>query len=135
MAAPALAAALAIAAAAATGPIEGHWLNPEKSVLIRLAPCGEAMCGTVTWASEKAKSAARKGVDQLVGARLLTDFHRNARGQWRGRIFVPDHNMHVSGRIQPLAADKLKVSGCMFAGMLCGTQVWTRTDEAVPRGG
>ena len=51
--------------------IDGRWVNPEGSVIIAIAPCGEAHCGTVTWASDKAKADARQGTDKLVGTQLL----------------------------------------------------------------
>ena len=105
-------------------------MHPEKTVIISLEPCGEALCGTVIWATEQAQRDA-KGVDRLIGARLLTDFQRSARGVWKGKIFLPDYDMHVNGKIQPLDGDRLKVTGCAFGGLLCKTQLWTRSDGAV----
>jgi uncharacterized protein (DUF2147 family) len=118
-------AAMAFAAASPASPIEGHWLNPQRTVLIRLAPCGEAMCGTVTWAAERAQQAARKGADTLVGARLLNEFTQSRNGQWRGTVFVPDIKIHV------VDDNRLRVSGCILAGMMCRSQVWTRSGEAL----
>ena len=133
---PAIATTAAMALAAASHPagsIEGHWLNPQRTVLIRLSPCGEAMCGTVTWAAEQAKEAARKGAEILVGARLLSNFRPNRNGQWRGVVFVPDLDLRVGGKIQVLDESRLKVSGCMLRGLACRSQVWTRSGEAVSR--
>jgi uncharacterized protein (DUF2147 family) len=134
---PAIATTAAMAFAAASqpaGPIEGHWLNPQRTVVIRLAPCGEAMCGTVTWAAERAQKAARKGAGTLVGARLLSDFRRSRNGQWKGKVFVPDLDLRVGGKIQILDESRLKVSGCMLGGLACRSQVWTRSGEAVSAG-
>ena len=115
--------------------LEGHWLHPEKSVIIRLSPCGSNLCGTVTWANASAQKAAHRGIDKLVGAELLTGFKPNRNGQWKGNIFIPDLNMHVGGKIQTLDARRLNVSGCILGGMICRSQTWTRSDEAVPSGG
>ena len=131
---PAIATYAAMAFAAASppaSPIEGHWLNPQRTVLIRLAPCGEAMCGTVTWAAERAQHAARKGADTLVGARLLNDFRQTGNGQWRGTVFVADMDLRVGGKIQVVDDNRLKVSGCILKGMMCRSQVWTRSGEAL----
>ena len=106
-------------------------MHPEKTVIIHLEPCGNATCGTVTWATDRAQRDARKGVDKLIGARLLTGFQRNSKGVWRGKIFVPDYDIHVSGKIQPIDHDRLKVSACALGGILCRTQVWTRSDRPV----
>jgi uncharacterized protein (DUF2147 family) len=100
MPAIAMTAAMAFAAASpSAGSIDGQWFNPQRTVLIRLAPCGEAMCGTVTWAAEQARQAARKGADALVGARLLKDFRPSGNGHWRGTVFVPDLDLRVGGKI------------------------------------
>ena len=128
---PAIATTVAMAFAAASqpaGPIEGHWLNPQRTVLIRLAPCGEAMCGTVTWAAQRAQQAAKKGADTLVGARLLSDFRPTKNDQWKGKVFVPDLDLRVGGKIQVIDESRLKVSGCVLGGMMCRSQVWTRSD-------
>ncbi len=132
MAALAMTAAMALAAAnPSVGSIEGHWLHPEQTVIIRLETCGDVVCGTVTWATERAQRDARKGVDRLIGARLLTGFQQNSKGVWKGRIFVPDYDLRVRGKIQALDADRLKVSGCALRGLLCRTQVWKRSDRPV----
>ena len=89
------------------------------------------MCGTVTWAAERAQQAARKGADTLVGARLLNDFKPSGSGQWRGTVFVPDMDLRVGGKIQVVDDNRLKVSGCILKGLMCRSQVWTRSGEAI----
>ena len=125
-------AAMALAGSSqSAGSIEGHWFNPQRTVIIRLAPCGEAMCGTVTWAAERAQQAARKGADALVGARLLNNFKPSGSGQWRGTVFVPDMDLRVGGKIQIMDDNRLRVSGCIIKGLMCRSQVWTRSGGAV----
>ena len=132
MPAIAITAAMAFAAASpSASPIDGHWFNPQRTVLIRLAPGGEARCGTVTWAAERARQAARKGSDALVGARLLNDFRPSGDGQWRGTVFVPDMDLRVGGKIQVVDDNRLKVSGCILKRLMCRSQVWTRSGGAV----
>ena len=105
--------------------VTGKWINPSKSVIIEIEPCGQVMCGTVVWASEKAKQDARKGTQQLVGTKLLTGMKHSSTGTWKGRIFVPDQNMHASAKLKPEGSAHLKVSGCVM--MICKSQVWTKT--------
>ena len=69
--------ALLLAALAATAaPIEGRWRSPGGNSIIDVAPCGDGWCGTVAWASAKAKKDAAKATDQLVGTQLLTNVKR-----------------------------------------------------------
>jgi len=120
-----LAAVSCCSAAGAT--VKGKWINPSKSVIIDIEPCGHHLCGTVVWASEKAKHDARKGTHHLVGSKLLTDMKHSSEHQWKGKIFVPDQNMHASAKISPEGATHLKVSGCVM--MICKSQLWSKTHE------
>ncbi len=123
---------LAFAAVMADEPsIDGRWANPGGSVIIDIGQCGEARCGTVIWASDKAKEDARKGTDQLVGSALLTGLEERKPGQWRGKLFIPDRNMHATAKIEPVGERQLKVSGCTL-GVVCRTQYWNRADGPLP---
>ncbi|ODP36087.1 DUF2147 domain-containing protein [Sphingomonas turrisvirgatae] len=110
------------------GPASGSaWRNPSNSVHIRLTPCGaDRMCGTVIWASDKAKADARRGgTDQLIGANLFHEFRRVAPDEYKGRVFVPDINRTFSGQMK-VQGDSLIGKGCVLAGLICKQQVWKR---------
>jgi uncharacterized protein (DUF2147 family) len=111
--------------------IDGRWANPDASVIIDIASCGEVRCGTVAWASDKAKADARKGTDRLVGSDLLTGLKEKKPGHWEGRLFIPDQNMRARAKIEPIGERQLKVSGCVFR-ILCRTQYWNRVDGPLP---
>lgn len=111
--------------------IEGRWRSPGGNSIIDIAPCGSDWCGTVAWASEKAKQDARKGTDQLVGTQLITGLEEKRPGRWQGTIFIPDRNMRATARLQLLDAQQLKVSGCV-ARILCSSQLWSRFDGPLP---
>lgn len=108
--------------------VNGKWINPSRSVIIDIGPCGHLLCGTVVWASEKAKQDARKGTHQLVGTQLLTGLHHASTHLWKGKIFVPDQNMHASAKLKTQGGNELKVSGCVM--MICKSQMWTRTHQS-----
>ena len=121
---------------AAQGPqpsIEGHWRSPGGNSIILIGPCGGGLCGTIEWASEKAKQDSRKTVgDQLVGAQLLTNLTQDKKGNWQGKLFIPDKNMRVTAKIQLVSPQQLRVSGCAVGKTLCKAAIWTRTDGTVP---
>jgi uncharacterized protein (DUF2147 family) len=111
--------------------IEGLWKNPIGSAIIAIAPCGHALCGKVVWASERGQREAAKGARNVVGTTVLTGL--TFRGdRWSGTLFIPDDNIHVSAKLQPLGRNKLKLTGCAFVGLFCRTQIWTRTDRPLP---
>lgn len=123
--------ALAAAQAAPQASIEGKWRSPGGNSIIGIAPCGGNLCGTVVWASAKAKADARKATDQLVGAQLLTNL-RPKRTGWLGKLFIPDKNMRVTAKLQMIGANQLKVSGCALGRSLCKSALWTRADGPLP---
>ncbi|WP_239016784.1 DUF2147 domain-containing protein [Sphingomonas ginkgonis] len=113
---------------AAASPLEGRWINPKHSVTVRIGACGPTMCGRVVDASPRAREkAAAGGTPNLIGTPLLTNLAA-ANGGWKGSVFVPDHNIRASANLKLLAPNQLKVQGCVLAGLLCRSQVWTRID-------
>ena len=122
---------IAGAAEAQETPIEGRWRSPGGNSIIEIAPCGSALCGTVAWASDRAKKDAAKATDQLIGTQLLTGLEEKKPGRWQGKLFIPDRNMRVTAKIQLASPQQLKVSGCA-AGVICSSQLWNRFDQPLP---
>jgi len=112
---------------AASAAVRGKWINPSKSVIIEIAPCGHDLCGKVIWASEKAKKDALKGTTHLIGTKLLTGMKPSGH-VWKGKIFVPDQNITASAKLKPEGANHLKVSGCVM--VICKSQTWTKTQRS-----
>jgi uncharacterized protein (DUF2147 family) len=112
--------------------IDGQWRSPGGNSIIAIAPCGSSLCGTIVWASDKAKQDARKGTDQLIGTQLLTNLQQRSEGRWQGKLFVPDQNIRATAKLQLIGAQQLKVSGCALGKTLCRSELWTRTDEPLP---
>lgn len=122
--------ALAAAAQAVTpAAIQGRWANPDRTVIVAIAPCGAALCGTVEWATAKAQQDARRGTPQLIGTQILTDLQPGD-GVWQGKLFVPDADIHAEAKIAPVGDGQLKVEGCEFG--ICKSQIWSRTEGLPP---
>jgi uncharacterized protein (DUF2147 family) len=112
--------------AAAASPLEGLWTNHKKSVVVRIAPCGQAWCGEVVQANarEEAK-AAKYGMDELEGETLLTALRPAGASRWKGQVYVPKLRRKVGSTVTMTSRNQMKVSGC-FAGIICKTQLWSR---------
>ena len=114
-------------AASARDGIEGTWKNRPNTLLVRIAPCGDAFCGTVLAAADTAKESVRKaGTPNLVGTQVLTGLRRASGGAYSGRIFNPNLNVHASATITLVNPTVLLVRGCVLAGLICKEQHWTR---------
>lgn len=108
----------------------GTWRNPKNSVHVRAQPCGERMCGVVTWASDKAKADAAKGSDApLVGSTLFRDFVQEKPGVWRGKVYVPDIGKTFSGTISVIDPNHIEGRGCLLGTIGCKAQTWTKIRE------
>jgi uncharacterized protein (DUF2147 family) len=120
---------LTVPAHAAPPSPTGTWRNGSNSVHVRVAGCPGArrtLCGTVIWASAKAKAdvAARGGT--LVGEQLFRDFARDEDGVWHGQVYVPDLGRTFTGTLDLDGPNRLVGEGCLLGSLGCRQQVWTR---------
>ena len=108
----------------------GVWSNPSGSVHVRIAPCEAQLCGTVVYASDKAKAdAAKAGTPELIGINLFRKFEPRDNGSWRGKVLVPDLKRTVSGTLKMVDASALAVQGCVYGHIACKAQRWTRVSD------
>jgi uncharacterized protein (DUF2147 family) len=122
----AVAAAVPITASARAA-LEGHWKNPKGSVVVRVSSCGDAYCGVVVEASDKAKATAKKGgTPNLIGTRILSGMKPVGDGTYKGQAFDPKRNSRAPATIRLLGSSTLVVKGCLISGIICKEQRWTR---------
>ena len=101
--------------------------NPSNCVHVRIHPCGKSRCGTVVWANDKAKAdSARGGTKNLVGTELFREFREVSPKVWKGKVFVPDLNKVFTGTGTVKDQNMVVARGCLFAGIGCKSQTWTR---------
>lgn len=120
-----------LAASGASPPamqsVEGRWTNPKRNVVLKLAPCGSELCGTVEWASRKAiEDARRGGTRSLIGAQVMSGFKPDGAGNFKGRATDPKRGLRGSATIRLTSSDTLQVKGCAVGGLMCREQQWKR---------
>jgi len=122
-----LVSALMFAAPATAQALEGQWTNYKKNLIVQVERCGPAYCGRVIQASERAKEKARKGgTPNLIGTQVLTGLKPLGDGRFRGQAFVPKRNLHATATVKQVSDDVMQVQGCVFGGLLCDSEKWTR---------
>jgi uncharacterized protein (DUF2147 family) len=138
-----LAAALAVGyvayAAPGVDPTFGDWMTEGGSGKVRVGPCAAnpaQACGTLLWLKPPADAPAGQPHDihnpdpalrsrPLVGIAIVSDFHREAAGQWAdGRIYDPNDGKTYKSKMSIGADGVLKVSGCVL--VFCKAQSWTK---------
>jgi uncharacterized protein (DUF2147 family) len=113
--------ALVTPMAASAQALEGKWTNPKRNVIVQVARCGDAYCGTVSWASAKNRE---KGTEP--GTRVLSNLRSQGAGVYKGKAYEPKRNITGSATVRQLSPDVMVVKGCAIIGLLCKEQRWTR---------
>ena len=117
--------------AIAADPI-GDWLVADQTAVIRIAPCGEALCGQIVWTKGPA------GTDQnnpdpalrsrsVIGLPILLNMKATAVNRWEGEIYNAQNGKIYSGSIalNDENVNLLRIEGCVL-GFLCGGENWAR---------
>jgi uncharacterized protein (DUF2147 family) len=124
---------LALLLAASPAAVTGDWINQDRTALVRIAPCGTQLCGTVVRVLARGPKVPRTDVNNsdprlrsrpLVGLRVLSGFSR-AGARWDGgRAYDPKSGNSYRARIQLNPDRTLMVTGCVL--FICRSQTWTR---------
>ena len=128
--------ALAVSGAAQAGDILGVWQAKARGARVRIDPCGEAVCGTVLYATPAKSNPLLLDVNnkdpalrgrRMVGATLITDFTGGPVKWTGGRLYNPGDGNFYHGSLTLIDEDHLEVKGCALI-ILCKSQTWTRID-------
>lgn len=117
----AIAAALAMFATPSLAQeVTGTWLRDSGASKVRLAKCGEAVCGTISWLKDSSGPAK-------LGQRIFYDMKPSGAGKWSGSAFNPEDGKTYSGTMS-LSGDMLTTAGCVMGGLICRSVKWSRSN-------
>ena len=108
----------------------GEWLAEDGDARIRITECGKNLCGFVA-AAKNAGDTDRKNPNPalrgrpIIGLPVLLDM-KPAGTRWEGRIYNAKDGQTYDANISLIDPQKLRVEGCVFGGLICGGQNWTR---------
>ena len=109
----------------------GDWLTDDGSAIIRVAPCGQKLCGRIAKILDPnapANDAHNPDVAErrrpLVGTAVLRNFERSGAGWDRGSAYDPKAGKSYKSRLALDGPNRLAVTGCVL--FLCRTRHWTR---------
>ncbi len=110
-----------MAAPASAQSATGTWLRENGESRVRVAPCGDALCGTVAWLKDPANSKSK------VGQRVFFDMKPNGENKWSGQAFNPEDGQNYTGTMA-VSGGKLTTAGCRFGGLVCRSVSWTKVN-------
>lgn len=127
-----LAAALLLAGLApAPDPIAGRWTTTEGKALVRIAPCGSALCGTIVRVLKPTPGKPTTDVNNpeparrnqpIEGLTILSGLVASG-DWWSGKIYDPRRGASFTAWVR-IEDGRLAVRGCL--GPICKTEYWTR---------
>jgi uncharacterized protein (DUF2147 family) len=140
MAAACLASICSFEASAAADDPAGLWLTKGGGSIIKIAPCGKFMCGSLVWLKEPLDGAGKPKTDHLnedaakrgramIGIGILLDLEAE-KGHWRGKAYNPKDGKTYDITFKA-SAEKAEVEGCVMK-VLCATDTFVRT-QSVPK--
>ena len=134
-----LAAALS-APARAADPF-GTWLTQDKRAKVRIVNCGGALCGNLAWLQEpndpetnkpktdKNNVDAGKKTRPLIGIPIVLDMKPSGTpDKWDGQVYNAEDGNTYTGSFVMTGANSAQLKGCVLGGLICKSQVWTRTN-------
>jgi uncharacterized protein (DUF2147 family) len=119
------------ATVAQAGPLDGTWSSETGKTKIKMAPCGSKYCGTIVWVQGPEMKDVKnpdegKRSRNLVGLQMVYDMVADGDG-YKGSLYNYDDGKTYAGKLNA-EGDKLKLSGCVFGGMICRSTAWSRAD-------
>jgi uncharacterized protein (DUF2147 family) len=115
----AIAALLGVPGAAGAADATGIWLRDTGEAKVRVAPCGDALCGHIVWLRDHNGNGK-------IGERVFYDMKPSGDNTWSGSAFNPDDGQTYAGKMT-LAGNQLTTAGCVLGGLICKTVNWTRS--------
>jgi uncharacterized protein (DUF2147 family) len=130
--------AASVSRAAPASPI-GNWLADDARSHVAVAPCGDKLCGTVTWLKDPLSPAGQPLTDSnnpdpalrsrpIIGLQVLQGFAPDsAADQWEGgSIYDPETGKTYACTMVLQDPNTLRVHGYVGVAMFGRTQIWTR---------
>jgi uncharacterized protein (DUF2147 family) len=107
-----------LATAVLASDVNGEWARVDGKAKVRFAPCGGAICGTITWLKDPNGPAK-------IGQQVFFDMKPNGDNVWAGTAFNPDDAKKYTGKMT-MSGDTLVTAGCIFGGLICQSVDWRR---------
>ncbi len=112
---------LAISLAPAAADPTGSWLRENGESRVRMAKCGDAICGTITWLKDPANTKSK------IGQRVFFDMKPSGANAWAGKAFNPEDGQTYAGKIS-LSGSSMTTAGCVAGGWICRSVSWSKVN-------
>jgi uncharacterized protein (DUF2147 family) len=121
--------------------LNGTWLTEGGTATVRLANCGDAVCGTIIALKQPndpetgKPQADRNNSDAslrnrpVLGLQIVLGMKPSGgANKWSGKVYNAEDGETYTGNIILQTPNTLKLEGCILGGMICQGQTWTRVN-------
>ena len=122
-----------LSSAAAAPSIEGLWRTDDGKAVVRIAACGQRMCGTIARVLDTDPNVPKTDVNNpdprrrdrpIVGLQILWGFTAG-QAEWEdGQAYDPKSGSSYDSSLRLNADGSLRVTGCVL--FVCRSKRWTR---------
>lgn len=118
-----------------TAPQLGRWVTESGNLEVEVAPCGEALCGTVVRVlanrSMSAPGSEMTPADPrtVMGMTILSDFRAAGVGEWKGQIYSRENSQHYNANMSLGGPGELVIRAYVGLPLFGKTQVWRRAEQ------
>lgn len=119
------------------GDPTGIWLSQDGDVKMKVAHCGDAICGTIAWLKQPNDASGKPKVDSnnadaskrsrpIMGSPVILPMKADGADKWSGQIYNAEDGKTYSGSFALSGATKADLKGCVT--IICKTKTWTRSN-------
>ncbi len=121
---------LVAATPALAGPAPtGHWITASGNIEVEIAPCGAALCGTITKVLSNRSMAGPGEMPKDVpgvGTRILTKLTTRDDAQWWGELLNRETGKVYDVVVKPVGDGEIEVRPYVGLPLFGQTQSWRR---------
>jgi uncharacterized protein (DUF2147 family) len=121
---------LSMPAQAQSADPSGTWMTQSGETRVKIAKCGGDYCGTIvssTYQKDTNNADPQLRDRNIVGVRMIWDLKPNGDG-YTGQLYNPQDGKTYTGKLKVTAPNALQLSGCVFGGLICRSQVWSKVN-------
>ncbi|MEL6621783.1 MAG: DUF2147 domain-containing protein, partial [Pseudomonadota bacterium] len=135
---------LFVATPASADDITGIWYDDTGRGAVRLAKCGQSICGRIVWLKSPLKKSGEPLTDELnpkaskrsrpiCGLQVIGRLKRMNNGSWdNGWIYDPKVGKSYDVAVELSSRNRLKVTGYLGTKFLSRTLTWRRAPGTLP---
>jgi uncharacterized protein (DUF2147 family) len=103
----------------------GLWRTEASTYQYRIARCGDVWCVYLAWVAENVRDEQNpdpaKRDRWVIGIVVVADGKPDGTNRWKGNGYWIRNGNTYAGYAELVNNDTLKVSGCIFGGVVCGS--------------